>query len=191
MSLIKAIENRRAYRALSEKPIPREVLLHLVDAAHLAPSSGNNQPWRIITVVDEPYLSRLKESLSGGNYWALKAPAITAFITDPAWSLRLKEREYALFELGMAAMNYQLQGVEEGLYVHPIAGFSSTKAKAALGMAEEALLLTLIILGYPGDSSDLSDKHKAQERAPQVRKPLDQISAFNQWRGELNPLTES
>ena len=187
MALLKAIEKRRAYRALSEEPISREVLLRLVEAARLAPSSGNNQPWRIVTVVDEPYLGNLKESLSGWNYWALKAPAIAAFITRPEWSLRLKEREYALFELGMAAMNYQLQAVEEGLYVHPIAGYSSVKAKEALALEGDEILLTLVILGYPGESSYLSEKHLQQESSQQERKPVDEIAAFNQWRSELNP----
>lgn len=190
MALLEAIEKRRAYRALSEKPISKEVLLSLVEAARLAPSSGNNQPWRIVTVVDEPYLSNLKESLSGGNYWALKSPAIAAFITKPEWSLRLKEREYALFELGMAAMNYQLQAVEEGLYVHPIAGYNSDLAKKVLGLEGDEILITLIVLGYPGDSSHLSEKHLQQESSAQVRKPIAEIAAFNGWNSDLNPIKQ-
>jgi nitroreductase len=190
MALLEAIEKRRAYRALSEKPISKEVLLRLVEAARLAPSSANNQPWHIVTVVDEPYLSKLKESLSGGNYWALKSPAIAAFITKPEWSLRLKEREYALFELGMAAMNYQLQAVEEGFYVHPIAGYNSDQAKEVLGLKGDEILLTLIVLGYPGESSHLSEKHLQQESAVQVRKSIDEIATFNRWNGDLNPIKQ-
>ena len=42
-----------------------------------------------------------------------KAPAITALVTNFDWDARLDNgRDYAFFDLGMAAMNYQLQAIE-------------------------------------------------------------------------------
>lgn len=188
MAIMKQIESRRAYRALSSRPIDRDVLVRLVQAAHLAPSAANNQPWRIITVTDPERLEALKATLAGGNYWAKTSPAIAAFVTSPEWDLRLDSgRDYALFALGMAAMAYQLQAVEEGLYVHPIAGFNAAAAKQVLGIPEQAVLETLIILGYPGDSSGLSEKHLESEKGPRQRKPLDEVAAFDVWNDRLVP----
>jgi nitroreductase len=188
MSLLKQIEERRAYRAIGDQPIARDSLIRLAEAAHLAPSSANNQPWRIVTVVDPVRLEALKGTLSPGNYWAKRSPAISAFITSADWSMRASEgRDYAWFELGMAAMAYQLQAVEEGLIVHPIAGFDAAAAKSLLGLPEGATLVALIVLGHPGDPSYLSEKHLASERAPRVRKALEDVFAFDAWDDKLLP----
>jgi nitroreductase len=188
MSILPQIEKRRALRAIDPRPIGKEVLVRLAQAAHLAPSCANSQSWRIVTVVEPARLEALKATLSGGNYWAKKAPAIAAFVTSIDWDARLDGgRDYAPFDLGMAAMNYQLQAVEEGLYAHPIAGFDPAAAKLALGIPETAILETLVILGYPGDSSGLSEKHLAGESSPRDRKSLDEVSAFDAWNEKLAP----
>ncbi|NBK25966.1 MAG: hypothetical protein EOM68_28615, partial [Spirochaetia bacterium] len=56
MPMLQAINDRRAFRALDAKPIEKETLLRLVEAAHTAPSSLNNQPWRFVTVTDTEVL---------------------------------------------------------------------------------------------------------------------------------------
>jgi len=188
MPILKSIEKRRALRALAETPIPAEVLHRLVEAAQLAPSCANSQPWRIITVVEATRLEALKASLAPGNYWAKKAPAIAAFTTSLDWDARLDGgRDYALFDLGMAAMAYQLQAIEEGLVVHPIAGFNPAAAKLALGIPETVVLETLIILGFPGDPSALNEKHLAAETSARARKPIEEIAAFDLWNDKLLP----
>lgn len=188
MSILNAIEKRRAARALDEKPIPRETLERLAKAAHLAPSCMNNQPWRIVVVADPVPLAALKETLSPGNYWARKAPAIAAFITSLDWDARLEGgRDYAFFDLGMAAMAFQLQAVSEGLIAHPIAGFNPAAAKIVLGVPEEAVLVTLVVLGFPGDPSGLNEKHLASERSERTRKPIEEVSAFDAWNDQLLP----
>ncbi|PKL13831.1 MAG: nitroreductase [Spirochaetae bacterium HGW-Spirochaetae-8] len=187
MAILPIIESRRAFRALATDPISSGVLTRLTEAAHLAPSSGNNQPWRIVTVVDQIKLEALKETLSAGNYWAKKAPAIAAFVTNPEWSMRLAGRDYAYFELGMAAMAYQLQAVEEGLRVHPIAGFDSVEAKKVLGIPELCTLEVLMVVGYPGDPAGLGEKHRELEKSVRSRKPLDQVAAFDSWNEGLLP----
>ncbi len=191
MAILKQIETRRAYRALDSRPIDRETLGRLVQAAHLSPSAGNNQPWRIITVVDPERLEALKSALSPGNYWAKKSPAIAAFVTSLDWDQRLDGgRDYAFFALGMAAMSYQIQAVEEGLISHPIAGFDAAAAKRLLGIPDAAVLETLIVLGYPGEGSGLSERHQESERGPRIRKPLVEIAAFDAWNDGLLPLAK-
>ncbi len=187
MAILQAIESRRAFRAFSTEPVSTEVLFRLVQAAHLSPSSANNQPWRIVTVVDAGQLAALKETLSAGNYWARKAPAIAALVTNAEWSMRLAGRDYAYFELGMAAMAYQLQAVEEGLYAHPIIGFDVAMAKQVLGIPDTSVLEVLIVVGYPGDTSNLSEKHQELEKSKRTRKPLDEIATFDTWKANLVP----
>ncbi|MBI9096254.1 MAG: nitroreductase family protein [Sphaerochaeta sp.] len=187
MPIVKEIEQRRAKRALAAKAITEEVLLRLAEAAHMAPSSLNSQSWRMITVKDPEALDKLKETLAPGNYWARKAPIITAFVTNPTWGLILGDVTFTPFELGMAAMAYQIQAVAEGLYVHPIAGYNAKEAKEALGIRNEDTLQTLIVLGYPGDEEDLSEKHLESEHSPRIRKSLDEVACFDHWDERLIP----
>jgi|GEM_PF-81372 nitroreductase len=188
VSILPQIENRRAKRALSEKPIPQEILDRLLQASILAPSCANTQPWRFVTVSEPQQLTQLKTALTPGNYWALKAPAITALVTSHEWGARLDHgRDYAFFDLGQASMAYQLQAIEEGLCVHPIAGFDAALAKKVLGIPESAVLVTLVILGYPGDSSHLNEKHLANETSPRTRKPLEEVASSDRWDVRLEP----
>jgi nitroreductase len=188
MPLIVQIEKRRAFRALKDTAIPHETLVRLAEAATLAPSCANSQPWRLVIVSDPGKLTELKAALTPGNYWAQRAPAIAAFVTNQDWDARLDHgRDYAFFDLGMSAMNFQLQAVEEGLIVHPIAGFDPAVAKRALGIPETAVLVTLVILGFPGDPSHLSEKHLASEKSARSRKPLEEVAAFDSWTARLEP----
>ena len=188
MPILTQIDNRRAYRALDSRPIPAEVLHRLAQAAHLAPSFANMQPWRIVTVTGGEHLSGLKETLAPGNYWAQKAPAIAAFVTELDWDGRLDHgRDYAFFDLGQAAMNYQLQAVAEGLIAHPVAGFNAEAAGKVLGIPDRAVLVTLVILGYPGDPSHLNQKHLEVEKSLRNRKDLGQVHANDVWLPGLVP----
>lgn len=192
MSIAPTIDRRRAYRALDSRPIPAEVLERLARAGHQAPSFMNNQPWRFITITDAAVLSALRATLTPGNYWGLNAPAITAVVTRAEWDGQLPDgRQFAWFDTGMAAMAYQLQAVHEGLTVHPIAGFDEPSARAALKLPEGVVLLTLLILGYPGDQGHLNDKHRELEAGPRTRKPLEQVFAWNSWDPTLAPPTKA
>ncbi|NLZ77063.1 MAG: nitroreductase [Spirochaetales bacterium] len=172
---------------MDARPIDEEVLTRLVEAAVTAPSANNSQPWRFITVTDPAVLAEVKGALTPGNYWAQSAPAITAVVTNDEWSLAIGDRVFAPFEVGMATMAYQAQAVSEGLYIHPIAGFNADAVKEALKIPASETLLTLLIIGYPGDDSTLREHHLASERGPRVRLPLDRVYAKDRWNDGLLP----
>ncbi|MEV6551325.1 nitroreductase [Streptomyces sp. NPDC051597] len=60
MDVYEAVGSRRAVRAFSDEPVPRETLERVLTAATRAPSSGNLQPWRVYVVTGEP-LAELKK----------------------------------------------------------------------------------------------------------------------------------
>jgi len=185
--ILKEIDERRALRGLSETMIPVEVLQRILKAAALAPSCSNKQPWRFLVMNKEETLSVVKNHLSGGNYWAKKSPAVIAVITRDDLDCRLDgKRDYAYFDTGMASMNLQLQAQKEGLVSHPIAGFDAVGLRQALQISEDYTLLTLIVLGYPGNAEELNEKHKEMEEAPRTRRPVEDMVYFNQWK-DLNP----
>jgi len=178
---IPSIINRRARRALSDRPIEEPVLISLIEAAHLAPSCANNQPWRFIVVNQPSTLALVKEQLSRGNYWAQPSPAIVAIASQADLDCQIPDgRDYYLFGCGMAAMNLMLQATACGLIAHPIAGFKQTPIKELLCIPDNHTLITLIILGQPAsDHALLSEKHQTDETSERQRKPLPAVFGWN------------
>jgi nitroreductase len=180
--LLHEIETRRARRALDGRAIPDETVQRLLTAATLAPSCNNNQPWRFMVVRRPEELEKVRDNLAGGNYWARKAPLIVLVLTQPELDCRLDDRrDYALLGTGMAVGNLLLQATREGLIAHPIAGFKPVPIKEALGIPPELILITLVIVGYPGEESGLSEKHQAQEHSPRSRKAMDEVVKYERW----------
>lgn len=175
------IQARRAWRALSPEPVPREALERLVEAAHLAPSCFNNQPWRFVVAQGEA-LEKVKAALPGGNYWAKPAPAILALASHRDLDCKLSDnRDYFLFGCGMATGFLMVQATQMGLVAHPIAGYDPVAVKEALGIPPDYVLITLIVVGRRGDPATLSDKHRALELGPRDRKPLPAVLSWDRF----------
>ncbi|HSO63132.1 MAG TPA: nitroreductase family protein [Desulfobacterales bacterium] len=62
MEVKTAIHTRRSVRKYKSTPVPKELVLELLEAANLAPSATNRQPWEFV-VVHRSYLDRLEEVL--------------------------------------------------------------------------------------------------------------------------------
>ena len=105
MDVYEAVDSRRAVRAFSNEPVPKEVLERVLAAATRAPSSGNLQPWHAYVVTGEP-LAELKRRATA-----------RALAGDPG-----DEREYPMYpELtqpylgrfsGAAAQRYKALGIK-------------------------------------------------------------------------------
>ncbi|MFC1885422.1 nitroreductase family protein [Thermodesulfobacteriota bacterium] len=180
--LIHEINIRRAKRALSNKKIPDEIIHRLMTAATFAPSCMNNQSWRFLVVTENEGLEKIHEALPGGNYWVKTAPLVILVATKLEFGCRMSDRrDYALFDCGLATENLMLQGFKEGLYAHAIAGFDPIKIKDAFHIPDEYILITLVAVGYPGDETSLSEKHKEVEHSPRDRKPGSEVICYNVW----------
>lgn len=180
MDLLPELLGRRARRALSGEPIDADTIHRLLDAAILAPSCFNNQPWRIIVVEKRegsPSHAAVAEALTTGNAWALEAPLLLLFTTGPHLDCRMDSgRDYAFFDLGQAALALQLQAQREGLYAHPMAGFSPNKLRTALAIPPEIVPLCVMAVGKPGDPSQLAEGPRKNEDSPRSRKPLGEVA---------------
>lgn len=188
MTILNELTERRARRAIAADPIPQESVARILEAATLAPSCFNNQPWRMVAVQGETLVD-LRAALSENNAYAKRAPLIMVMATKPSLDCRLEGgRDYAQFDLGMAAMGLMLQATREGLIAHPIAGYSPAKAAKAVGLPEDFVVVTLIIVGLPGDDALLNDRQKEGERSARQRKPLGEVAFRDRYGEAFTPL---
>lgn len=179
-SINELIQIRRARRALSQEKISDEQLKVLLQAAHLAPSCANKQPWRFIAVRSQDILTRLHETLSGGNYWMKKAPALIVVHSKKEMDCQLSDnRDYFLFDLGQAVAFLQIQATQMGLVAHPVAGFDPIGVKKILQIPQEHVIITIIAVAYPEkDLSGLSEKHQSAELSERDRQPIESVVEF-------------
>lgn len=78
------IKRRQSTRAYIDKPVEREKILQCIEAARLAPSAYNQQPWNFV-VVDDPQLKeQVAESTAslGMNKFAFQAPVLVVVVLD-------------------------------------------------------------------------------------------------------------
>jgi nitroreductase len=178
MDVYRAIEKRRAYRSLEEIEITEETIKDLAYYASLAPSCYNNQPWRFVFVKSPEKLKEIFSVLPKGNAWATSASMIIAVYSKRDFDCVIGEREYYLFDTGMATAFMILRATEIGLVMHPIAGYDHEKAKKILDIPEDMLLITLVVVGKHSDkiSDLLSDKQKQQEIRRPGRKKFEEIA---------------
>ncbi len=178
------VNQRRAFRALEPVEITNELITKSARIAQLAPSCMNKQPWRFVFVHEKELLNQLQqESLTRGNKWAKASSLIIAVFSKLDLDCVIKDRQFYLFDTGMATAFLILYLTEQGLVAHPIAGFDPEKAKELLNIPEDMRLLTLVIVGkktviIPDFFRDHQKKSEL-ERPP--RKSLTEFVYLNKY----------
>lgn len=177
-SVLDLLIKRHASRAIATRAIPEEVVAELVEAARLAPSCYNRQPWRYIFMTGATSLASGRAVLSGGNaVWASRAPLlIAAYSRKKDDCVTSDGRAYYQFDLGLSVMSLMLAATERGLTARPMAGFDTAAASEAFALEEEDELLVIIAVGYPDeDESYLPEDKRGRDRQPRVRKDPGEI----------------
>ena len=186
MDVKEAVETRRAYRALAPVEITDGLITELAATARLTASCFNNQPWKFIFVRSREQLAKLHACLSKNNDWVKNASLIIAAFARKDHDCVVKDREFYLFDLGMAVSAMQLRATELGLVAHPIAGFDSEKARLALGIPEGGLVLTLVNVGKKTeDLAALTPQQAALETERPPRLPLENIYSLDVYDEKL------
>lgn len=183
MDVKKAIAQRRAYRSLAPVEITEELIRDLAECAALSASCFNNQPWRFVFVYDPQVLERMREVMSKGNEWTFAASMIIVVLSKKEYDCVIRDREYYLFDVGMATAFMILRATELGLVAHPIAGYSPKKTREVLGIPDDMDVVTLVNVGKHADtiSPVLSEQQvEAEERRPE-RLPLAEIAFLNSY----------
>lgn len=183
MEVNEAINNRRAFRSLEPVDITEGIIHDLAKYAQLSASCFNNQPWRYLFVYDSEILVKMHEVLSSGNEWAKKASMIIVVFSKKEDDCIVRDREYYLFDTGMATAFLILRATELGLVAHPIAGFSPKKTREIFKIPDDYQIITLVIVGKHSKtiSPVLSEKQVENEKERPERFPFDKFMYINKY----------
>jgi nitroreductase len=191
------IDKRRSLRALEPlglKADLRGLADELTKAASLAPSAGNLQPWRFVSVYEEPQLGKIRASLSPLNRWAevcslfiVVCASPTASQTGPSASGTNGPINYYLYDTGLASAFLMLRATDFDLVAHPIAGFDDGVVAEAIALKHApgpaVQIVALIAIGRkskdPAALERVPDDFKVAESTRPKRKPLEDIAFHN------------
>ncbi len=170
--LLEVIQKRRSRRAYSEKPIEKQDIHALFEAARWAPSSVNEQPWKYVYATrDQTELwNKIFESLNESNkIWAIHVPLLIVSFARRTFSRNDLPNTSALYDLGAANAMLSLQAVHLGLNVRQMAGFNVETIRKNLNVPDLYEPVVAMAIGYPGDAQLLPEHLQARELAPRER----------------------
>ena len=181
MTLLDLIRHRRSIRGFLDRPVEREKIMMCLEAARLAPSACNSQPWKFVVVDDRSLKDKLCHAAFRGIYsintFCRTAPVIVAIVSEKSkFFARIggmfRGTKYYLIDIGIAGEHFVLQAEEFGLGTCWIGWFNERAVKSVLNIPQHKKIDILIALGY----YDEEKKHPRHRR-----EPLDKIASFNAY----------
>jgi nitroreductase len=165
----KVIRARRSIRGYKPDPVPPEALDRILEAARLAPTASNRQPFQLIVVTDPSTRQQFKEVYDRDWFWT--APVIIIGCVNPAqaWQ-RFDGFNAAEVDLSIVMDHVILAATDEGLGTCWICHFREDRLKEILGIPPEERVIAMTPLGFP-----------AAEPRPFQRKALHELVRRERW----------
>jgi nitroreductase len=178
--LLALFKQRQSDRSYTDRPVESEKLMRCIEAAQMAPSACNAQPWKYI-VIDKPELrNAIADNMSNRiisiNHFTRQAPLLVGIVREPAnftssFGQVVKDKEYPLMDIGISAIQFCLQATAEGLGTCMMGWFNEKKIKQLLNIPRSKRLELIITVGYPSTDEIRTKK----------RKELNEILSFNSY----------
>ena len=181
MALLDLLKHRKSIRDFLDRPVERKKIMMCLEAARLAPSACNSQPWKFIVVDDRQLKDKLGDAAFRGIYsmnsFCKMAPVMVVVVSEKSKFLAriggmFRGTKYYLIDIGVAIEHFVLQAEDLGLGTCWIGWFNERAVKSTLNILQHKKIDILIALGYY-DREKLGPEHG--------REPMDKIASFNSY----------
>jgi len=172
------VKSRRSIRRYLDKPVEREKILTCIEAARMAPSADNVQPWRFLIIDEQELKMRFANEVFSGIYYiskfAARAPVLILIlarldIIANRIGKQIQNIHYYFIDIGIAGEHIVLQAEELGLGTCWIGWFNPRKARKFFKIPRKYKIVSLMAIGH-------YEKKPSKERK---RKKLQEIVWFN------------
>ena len=168
MNVSQAISRRYSCRHYEDKPIEKEKLEMVLEAARQAPSAKNLQDWRFVVVTDKEMRKELAAAANNQTFLE-NAGAIIVACTVSDHVMRCGQA-IGPIDVSIALEHMCLQATELGLATCWIGSFYPDKVKPLVGIPTDINIIELLAVGYPSD-----------EPKTHRREPTESIVSFEKW----------
>ncbi|MEI7503223.1 MAG: nitroreductase family protein [Paludibacter sp.] len=178
-SFLDLVKSRQSDRAFLDKPVEMDKIERILEAAHLAPSACNAQPWKFVVVTDPEKRMLVAEATASKvlsmNHFSKQALVQLVLIeengnltsTVGGWATN---KHYPLIDLGIVASHICLAAADEGLGSCMIGWCDEKKVRKALDIPRNKRVMLVILIGY-----------SAQPLREKKRKPLNEILSWDKY----------
>jgi len=178
LELVKKRQSTRKYDVTRQ--VEPEKIANIIEAARLAPSACNAQPWHFIVVDDPELKNKVADAASarllGMNHFTKQAP-VHLLIIEEKVNLSsgiggfIKDKNFAYVDIGIAAAHICFAAESQGLGSCILGWFNESKIKKLLNIPESKRVILDIIIGYPD-----------QGHRPKKRKTTDEVVSYNTYK---------
>ena len=170
MEYSELIAARYSVRAYRPDPVEEGKLRAVLEAARLAPTAANRQPFQLVVM----HTAGREEEI-GKIYrrpWFVKAPLVIAVcaISSLAWVRESDRFNARLIDAAIVADHLILAAANLGLGTCWVAAFNVEAARDVMKLPDEAEPVIFTPLGYPAD-----------QPGPKTRKPLNELVRYEHW----------
>ncbi len=171
MDIYQAIKARTSIRKYKDRGIEDDKLNRVLDAARLAPSGKNGQPWTYIVVTDPDIRKKLVPACKGQQFVG-EAPVVIVACGDESSAYQKMGGYWNSLpvDIGISLEHLMLAATAEGLGTCWIGAFLEEDVKSILDIPEDIKVVAITPLGYPD-----------REISPTPRKELREILMRNKW----------
>ncbi len=169
MNFLELVKKRQSVRRYIPSAIEPDKLDRCLEAARLAPSASNSQPWSFI-VVDDPDLKDKVANLTfdqiiSFNKFVIQAPVLVVFVIEKPKVLTrigsfIKKIEYPKIDIGIAAQNFCMQATDEGLGTCMLGWFREAPIKKLLNIPADKKIGLIVSIGYAPEDYRLREKSR-------------------------------
>ena len=169
MDFLELAKKRYSVRAYKPDPVEEDKLRNVLEAARLAPTACNLQPFQFIVIHTQGKEADLRRIYSAS--WFVQAPLVIGVFGIPSDSWRRRDgKNYCDIDVTIAMDHLILAAAELGLGTCWIAAFDPAAAREILGLPDDVEPVAFTPLGYPAD-----------EGRAKKRKSLNEIVKYEKW----------
>ena len=170
MNVYEAIKKRRSVRSYQDRPVEKEVLERILEAARMAPSAKNRQAYKLVVVTDKEIRKQLAIAAYNQHFVAEAPVVIVAVGLTPKEIMRCGIPADPV-DVAIAIDHITLAAVEEGLGTCWIGAFEQEEVCKILNIPSQYKVIELLTLGYPADSGPRQ----------KYRKPLEELVCYQKF----------
>jgi nitroreductase len=179
MKFLELVQSRQSDRAYLDKPVEKEKIERILEAARLAPSACNAQPWKFVVVTDSEKRMQIADAtaskLLSMNHFTKQAPVQLVLVEENANFTSsvggmLTNKHYPHIDLGIVASHICLAAADEGLGSCMIGWCDEKKVRKVLDIPGNKRVMLVILLGY-----------SAQKLREKKRKSKEEIVSWDKY----------
>ncbi len=169
MDIKEAIILRRSVRKYRAEMPERGVLVQVMEAARMAPSACNKQPFRVVCVTTPELREKVMETY--GKAWIRTAPVVMVVIAehDKGWVRSMDGKEHSEVDAVIATDHITLRATELGLGTCWVCNFDAARVHEIMNLGEAEEAVALLPIGYPDPTEEVRQK---------MRKSAEEIYSF-------------